>query len=193
MGYQNLICVIKSKKCAPVEYSWAAKRQAPRVLCHDAQNPKPHHPHISISQKVRQSSILGPPSAKRQGCFAMTLQIQKTHHPHISILPSDVTLLLLLFIINISYQNILKKINIVKRYWQTRDKEKRRFWNLRVMAKDPWRLALGGPRILARRIFCGVCRCMSSAIYLRDKLVLESEHHGKGPLALGAWRSKNTV
>ena len=32
--------------------------------------------------------------------------------------------------------------------------------------------------------------CMSSAIYLRDKLVLESEGHGKGPLALGAWRSK---
>ena len=28
-----------------------------------------------------------------------------------------------------------------------------RFWNLRVMAKDPWRLALGGLRILARRIF----------------------------------------
>jgi hypothetical protein len=22
------------------------------------------------------------------------------------------------------------------------------FWNLRVMAKHPWRLALGGPRIL---------------------------------------------
>ena len=31
-----------------------------------------------------------------------------------------------------------------------------RFWNWRVMAKDPWRLALGGLRILAGRIFCGV-------------------------------------
>jgi len=31
------------------------------------------------------------------------------------------------------------------------------FWNLSVMAKDPWRLALGGPRILARRTFWGVC------------------------------------
>jgi hypothetical protein len=27
------------------------------------------------------------------------------------------------------------------------------FWNLRVMAKDPWRLALGGPRILDWRTF----------------------------------------
>ena len=27
------------------------------------------------------------------------------------------------------------------------------FWNLSVIAKDPWRLALGGPRILARRTF----------------------------------------
>ena len=86
------------------------------------------------------------------------------------------------------------------------------FWNLRVMARDPWRLALGGPRTLARRIVCGVSTThlnpyqrgicastlpffvgtiLSSAIYLRDKLVLESEGHGKGPLALGAWRSKN--
>ena len=38
----------------------------------------------TVPQPHSTSSILGPPSAKRQGSFAMTLLIQKTHHPHIS-------------------------------------------------------------------------------------------------------------
>jgi hypothetical protein len=36
------------------------------------------------------------------------------------------------------------------------------FWNRR--AKDPWRLALGGLRILARRIFCGVPCCFGGSV-----------------------------
>jgi hypothetical protein len=52
-------------------------------------------------------------------------------------------------------------------------------------------LALGAWRPKNTRL-THILWCMSSAIYLRDKLVLESEGHGKGPLALGAWRPKNT-
>jgi hypothetical protein len=66
-------------------------------------------------------------------------------------LPSDVTLLLLLALLLlflIKYSRINKHSKKI-----LADKEKSEVWNLRVMARDPWRLALGGPRILARRTF----------------------------------------
>ena len=40
------------KKCASVEYSWTAKRQAPRVLCHDSQIPKPHSSPCLLSANI---------------------------------------------------------------------------------------------------------------------------------------------
>jgi len=48
------------------------------------------------------------------------------------------------------------------------------------MARDPWRLALGGPRILARRTFCALYTSASSSSEASQRRRRDARGTGKG-------------
>ena len=123
--------------------------------------PKPHS--SPYTQNVRRASILGPPSAKRQGSLAMTLRFQTS----LFSLSANI-FLLCLFILEYLIRNNNNKAN-----------NSNSVTSLGRLSG----LILQSPKA-------------TGTVEKEDdegaRVVLESGRHGKGPLALGAWRPQNT-